>query len=230
MQFVRIGGSNAAALCRETASEWAASVLEQMPDSDDLQRGQMNTLEVAPFGALVRKHYFRGGLVANWNRDHYWFLGESSCRSFHEFRVLNEVLERGLPAPQVVAAFYWRRGLRYQAELYTSLIPQALSLQQLISMQTAELEHFKAAGRCIRQFHNAGLWHADLNAMNLVFDAEDQCYLLDFDQARWRKPKAKWKHENLSRLLRSIDKICQRDGVEFPKYFWQELNLAWQRS
>jgi len=230
MPLIRSPDKLAAAHCVVPAQRWAESLILQRPNSDAMQRGEMYSVQVPELGELVRKHYFRGGLMAQWNRDHYLYTGEQQCRSFHEFGILQRAEQLGLPVPRAVAALYWRNGLSYQAELYTQRIPQALSLQQLISMETVQQGHFLEAGRCIRHFHDAGLWHADMNAMNLVFDADDRCWLLDFDRAQWREPKAGWKHQNLNRLQRSIHKICQRDGLDFPTFYWQELTRAWQQS
>jgi len=78
----------------------------------------------------------------------------------------------------------------------------------------------------IRQFHDAGVYHDDLNAHNILL-AEDMIYLIDFDKGDIRQGKS-WKKKNLARLLRSLHKE-QGKASQVQKTFafsnqnWEQL-------
>jgi 3-deoxy-D-manno-octulosonic acid kinase len=53
-----------------------------------------------------------------------------------------------------------------------------------------------------------GVWHADLNAYNVLFDDQAKVWLIDFDRGRlmaFLTPTQR--ASNLSRLLRSLKKL-----------------------
>ena len=84
-------------------------------------------------------------------------------------------------------------------------------------------------GAMIREFHDVGLFHADLQIRNILV-ADESVYLIDFDRARLIEeltPRQRWK--NLLRLRRSLEKngypiehfeaICRGYGPEdLPKW------------
>jgi tRNA A-37 threonylcarbamoyl transferase component Bud32 len=80
----------------------------------------------------------------------------------------------------------------------------------------------RSAGLLIRQFHQAGFFHGDLQLKNILVAAE-QLLLIDFDRS-YRKPSlsAREKMKNLLRLNRSVEKlkrlglpISRTDGWRF---------------
>jgi 3-deoxy-D-manno-octulosonic acid kinase len=50
------------------------------------------------------------------------------------------------------------------------------------------------------------VFHADLNAHNVLLDAADRVWLVDFDRGELRARGA-WTHANLARLERSLVKV-----------------------
>ncbi|MBA2238579.1 MAG: 3-deoxy-D-manno-octulosonic acid kinase, partial [Lysobacter sp.] len=60
----------------------------------------------APFGPSVLRCYLRGGLIAQFNRDRYWWRGAAQTRSFAEFRLTRAAVAKGVPVPQPIAAYY----------------------------------------------------------------------------------------------------------------------------
>ena len=64
----------------------------------------------------------------------------------------------------------------------------------------------RSAGLLIRQFHQAGFFHGDLQLKNILV-AGDQLLLIDFDRS-YRKPtlSVKERMKNLLRLNRSVEK------------------------
>src|SRR5690606_30897748 len=68
-------------------------------------------------GPTVLRQYLRGGAVASLSRDRHLWRGAHRVRSFVEFRLLRELLRRGLPVPQPIAASYVREGMSYRAAI-----------------------------------------------------------------------------------------------------------------
>lgn len=166
------------------------------------------------FGDGVLRHYRRGGLVARLVRDRYPWHGEDATRSFREFRLLAELVARGLPVPRPLAAGYRRAGLTYRADLLTELVPDARTFAETF----ADAALWPAVGRTLAQFHRDGVWHADLNAHNVLIDARGVVWIIDFDRGRLRAPDAAWQLTNLLRLQRSLHKLGAGDATR-----WAEL-------
>lgn len=156
----------------------------------------------------VLRHYRRGGLPGKLLKDAYLYLGEASVRSFNEYRLLQALHGQGLPVPRPIAAYYARHGLNYRAAIILERLPHTRSLLSLNTQTERPL--WEAAGRCIRRFHDAGVYHADLNATNVLVNPDSgQIYLIDFDRAKQRSATAEnagWKRANLKRLQRGVEK------------------------
>lgn len=162
----------------------------------------------------VLRFYRRGGLPGKFIDDSYFYTGLERSRAWREWRLLADLHARGLPVPRPVAARVWRNGLTYRAAIITATVP-GTPLAKLITGDRLADETWRAVGRCIRQFHDAGVWHADLNAHNiLVTDSGENIFLIDFDRGRLRTPDKAWQEANLARLERSLRKIApQRDST-----------------
>ena len=175
----------------------------------------------------VLRHYRRGGFIAQFSRDRYFWLGESRTRSFAEWRLLAELRRRGLPVPAPVAARYVRGALTYRADLITEHLPNTRTLADAITGAQLPRESWEAIGRTIAQFHRAGAHHADLNAHNILLDSgTSQVYLLDFDRGRI-EARGAWEQDVLARLRRSLEKIKgQRSSVGFGEEQWNWLMAA----
>ena len=184
-------------------------------------RGSVWFLDSAD-GVWALRHYCRGGLVARLIDDHYLWLGEERTRSFREWRLLAELCELGLPVPAPVAARYQRRGPCYRADLITSYIADAPSFETLFLDQRLTDSIWYQAGQVVRRFHDAGVYHADLNIRNMLVRADGEIFLLDFDKGR-RRPAGTWAQQNLARLERSLRKICLLTGAVFDPRGWQLL-------
>ena len=175
----------------------------------------------------VLRHYRRGGFIARFSRDRYFWRGESRTRSFAEWRLLAELRRRGLPVPAPVAARYVRSALTYCADLITEHLPNTRTLADAITGAQLPRESWEAVGRTIAQFHRAGAHHADLNAHNILLDSgTSQVYLLDFDRGRI-EARGAWEQDVLARLRRSLEKIKgQRSSVGFGEEQWNWLMAA----
>jgi len=182
-----------------------------------------------PAGECVLRHYRRGGMVAMLMGDRYLWTGADKTRAFAEFRLLAEITRRGLPGPQVVAARYHRRRLYYTADLITRRIDYARTLAECLDAKQLDIKLAEQVGTLIARFHRAGIWHADLNAHNILA-TPDQLYLIDFDRGELRVPAAAWRLSNLQRLRRSLIKLgaAKQDDAAFDRLVWQPLLDAYR--
>jgi len=185
----------------------------------------------APFGRAVLRHYRRGGLVARLLRDRYLWTGADRSRGFAEFRLLAELAARGLPVPAPIAARYVRDGAFYRADLITREIPQSATLAQLLASGRLDAATAARVGATIAAFHNAGAYHADLNAHNVLLDAST-VWLIDFDRGALRTPARAWQQANLARLERSLRKLGAGAAgeAEFERSVRAPLRAAYARE
>lgn len=184
-----------------------------------------------PIGECVLRHYRRGGLVATLLGDHYLWLGAERSRPFEEFRLLADINRLGLPAPAVVAARYCRRGMFYTADLITRRIADAQTLAECLKTGALTVALAQRVGAVIARFHKEGVWHADLNAHNVLV-SPGGIYLIDFDRSRLREPANDWQQANLQRLRRSLVKLGAADqgDVAFDRTIWQPLLLGYGQN
>lgn len=179
---------------------------------------------------MALRHYHRGGLPAKLSYDQYIWTGLQRTRPWKEWHLLAKLYQRGLPVPEPVAARVTRRGLFfYSADILTLRIPQAQPVAQLLKNQSLNESAWLAIGRCIRQFHEQGVYHADLNANNILLNDQQQAFILDFDRGELRQPASSWQQANLDRLLRSFNKIkANSESFYFSDSDWQLLLKAYQ--
>ncbi|MGH8640566.1 MAG: lipopolysaccharide kinase InaA family protein, partial [Burkholderiales bacterium] len=86
---------------------------------------------------------------------------------------------------------------------------------------------WRAVGRCIRRFHDRGVYHADLTANNILIDGAERISLIDLDRGGLRTP-GPWRAANLSRLKRSLLKICRELPADrFGPADWTALQEAY---
>jgi len=168
----------------------------------------------------VLRHFCRGGLPGRFIRRDYFYAGIDAVRSFAEFRLLHKLFHEGFPVPEPVAADFRRRGrLFYQASLIVRRIPGARPLAEFTGADSANT--WREAGACVRRFHDAGVFHADLNCMNIL--VADRVYLIDFDRGRmmFSGQADRWKAANISRLKRSVNKLLDSVAPDVTPALWQ---------
>ncbi len=184
-----------------------------------------------PAGECVLRHYRRGGLIAALLGDRYLWRGAAATRSFAELRLLGTLAARGLPVPRGIAARYVRHGLFYSADLIMQRIDGTRTLAECLRDGQLNSALAGRVGTLLADFHRAGVWHADLNAHNILV-GDDQLYLIDFDRGRLRQPAAGWQRANLQRLRRSLVKLGALQAGEqvFERELWQPLILQYERT
>lgn len=177
-------------------------------------------------GAWVLRHYHRGGLVARVLADRYLWCGENATRPFRELALLAEIEALGLPAARPVAARYVRAGALYRADLLSVALEDVETLAGLLAKAPATAP-WRAVGATLRAFHDAGIWHADLNAHNVLVDGGGGVSLVDFDRGRRRAPGA-WARGNLARLRHSLEKLARAAGMPFDDAWWAALEAGYE--
>ena len=186
--------------------------------------GRGNTMYIGNIPRqFVLRHFMRGGLIGKLVRDHYLWTGEDNTRSFVEWRLLKKLAANDLRVPRPAAARYCRSGPFYTADIITVRIPAVTPLSQFITDKSRDEEFWQSVGQSIREFHAAGVFHADMNAYNLQIDTAGRLWMLDFDRGRLLQP-GEWQQKTLSRLHRSLVKIKTLDpGVHFDAGNWEAL-------
>ena len=165
---------------------------------------------------MVLRQYSHGGLLRSLTGNLYFF----GARSFRELALTEEIRSCGIPTISSVGAIHHRIFCPFYQAYFISLeVPYAIDLIQYFQERRArptrenlslKRKTIRSAGLLIRQFHQAGFFHGDLQLKNILI-AGDQLLLIDFDRS-YRKPSLsiQEKIKNLLRLNRSAEKWIQQ--------------------
>ncbi|MEZ5496104.1 MAG: 3-deoxy-D-manno-octulosonic acid kinase [Gammaproteobacteria bacterium] len=176
---------------------------------------------------MMLRHYYRGGVPAKFNKDKYFWSSLDKTRSFKEFRLLQKLQQLELPTPQPVAAQSCKKGLFYQANILIEYIPNTQVFSQLLNTDS-NIEIWNSIGKTIALFHQKNVYHADLNAHNILIENEtNKIYLIDFDNCSIKNPKKSWQKANLKRLKRSIDKLTDESHQTENHKKWKSLKQSY---
>ena len=176
------------------------------------------------FGHGVLRHYRRGGAIARVNKDRYVWRGAKATRSMAEFDVLARMHERGLAVPRPLAAAYWRSGLVYGAAILIERIQQSRTLTELVRELPGPGSCAREVAHAVFAMHEAGFWHADLNAYNILLDPHGKAWLIDFDKAVEGPVSGSKRAGNLNRLHRSLLKVAPQQA----DVWWKDINHAYK--
>jgi 3-deoxy-D-manno-octulosonic acid kinase len=185
-----------------------ATLLDRPPQSGPFHLNGRNVMLsgcVDGIGAVVVKHYTRGGLLRYIVKRHH--LKSGKTRGQAEYEILQRVRDLGVNAPEPLA-FAYRGGLIYLAWLVTIEIRQAQSLARLSlkNEQNARVAMASASAQ-IGLLIDSRIWHVDLHPGNILVDQENKVYLVDFDKGRYfRGNGEKLKARYLSRWQRAVKK------------------------
>lgn len=166
------------------------------------------------FGQGVLRYYRRGGLRAKLGRESYFWLGQNSVRAFAEIRVLEYLRAQNILVPEPLAAAYWRTGLWYKNAILMRRIEHVQTLANCFDNTDPAIVY-----KAIKAMHTAGVWHADLNANNILLDAQQRIWIIDFDRAKIMPVTKNRAQNNFLRLQRSLVKISGAKGQSW----WNRL-------
>lgn len=169
--------------------------------------------------AAALRHYRRGGLFGKIVKDYYLFSGWSKTRSYAEFMLLNFLSQQGVHVPAPIAARATKKGLFYQADLLSEMIPDAQDLVSVLKERSLTASEYKKIGSEIKKMHALYVNHTDLNIHNILLDTNGKVWLIDFDKCAVKKGED-WQAGNLERLLRSFKK--EKNKVHIS---WQEADF-----
>ncbi len=191
-------------------------------------RGAALVLPAGPLGEVVLRPFRRGGWVQFVVRTAY-LRGD---RAFDELILTERLRRAGAPVPEALAAVQKSigPGPAYRASLVTrrasGFVAAPDALRRARPGEAAGL--MAGIGGAIRRAHEAGGWHADLNAWNLLLPAARPGLapiLIDWDRGRWHPGGVRGRaaRANLDRLHRSLRKL----GLEAALGAWDELEAAY---
>jgi len=180
-----------------------------------------------PQGPAVLRHYLRGGWAAKISRQGYFFTGVSRSRPFREYHLLEALYVKGLPVPRPLAALCQYHGVISTGAIMTARIASVTTLADILMGDSVFDGVLASVGKCIRRFHDAGVWHADLNARNILLDANFRVYLIDFDRASYKPGTPVNGAGNLDRLKRSLVKHWPAAKMPAMQTAWTALMVAY---
>ena len=172
--------------------------------------------------SMVLRRYSHGGLLRAITGNLYFF----GARSFRELSLTEEIRSCGVPTiPSIGAIHSCVFFLFYQAYFLSLEIPRAMDLMQYFSEigphpspqdLSSKRKTIRSVGLLIRQFHQAGFFHGDLQLKNILVEG-DHPLLIDFDRS-YRKSilSVKERMRNLLRLDRSAEK-WRRHGLPITR-------------
>ncbi len=177
----------------------------------------------------VLRHYRRGGRIATLLEDRYLRTTLARSRAWCEWHLLAKLVGLDLPVPRPAAARVVTSGPFYRADLITRRIENSQPLSQRLQSTPLNEEQWRTAGICIRRFHKQGVYHADLNAHNILLNPAGKFHLIDFDKGEIRDGNRHWREANLARLRRSLDKLSRQHHLfHFNDSCWQILMDGWR--
>jgi 3-deoxy-D-manno-octulosonic acid kinase len=181
---------------------------------------------------MVLRQYSHGGLLRAITGNLYFF----GARSFRELALTEEIRSYGIPTISSIGAIHHRIFFPFYQAYFLSLeVLRALDLIQYfqeigthLSRENLSLKRktIRSTGLLIRQFHQAGFFHGDLQLKNILV-AGDQLLLIDFDHS-YRKTtlSIQERMKNLLRLNRSVEK-WKRLGLPITRTDRWRLFLAY---
>jgi len=180
---------------------------------------------------MVLRHYYRGGLIGKLINDSYLFSGIEATRACREYALLKELERRQLPACRVVAARVIRHGLSYKADLLMAMVEGGQDLVALLTKAPLRKLQWQGIGQMIAVFHRQFVYHADLNAHNILIDGNNSPCLIDFDRGEIKAQRGQWCQDNLDRLLRSFNKEKRLlDNFYFDSTDWESLMEGYREN
>jgi len=176
-------------------------------------RGHVWRVQTDTQGAVIIRHYRRGGFVRHFVSDVYW---DQPPRPLAELVCTETARQRGVSTIEVLGArVRWITRRLYRGVFVSREREGFHNLWEWLQTQPTgptRASTLTAVARTIRTMHDAGIVHTDLNLTNILVQpgtASSQVCILDFDRARlFPSPVAHVDRERtLNRLQRSLCKL-----------------------
>ena len=166
---------------------------------------------------LVIRLYRRGGLMKFFTKNTFikpFFT--SSYRPIEEFKVLNSL--KDLKVPKVIAVAVKENNFTYSGIIVTEKIKNSFNFlnEKPSSKELIEKIAFKA-GNLAKKITSKGVFHPDLHIGNVLYDNNQEVYIIDFD-------KASIISKGHSSVKNSIDKIISRWDRSVNKFYNEDSN------
>lgn len=145
-------------------------------------RREIMVFDLSDVGSVVMKHYARGGLIRFLIKERYFRW--NTTRAQMELNWLEKVRQLGIHAPEPLA-FAYRGNRFYTCMLITREIKGHQTLADISVADIKRAETLLPALVCqVARLIRNRIYHVDLHPGNVLADASDQCWLIDFDKAR----------------------------------------------
>ena len=208
-----------------TLHGWAAS----HPDRREYRgRGPVYSAPLPGGGPrVVVRHARHGGLLAPVLRDVY--LPPTPAAS--ELLISAILVRAGVPTPPLIAfATYRAAGLFRRVDVMTAEV-NGVDLAHALARSGSGAERralLPPVARLLGAMLNAGAWHQDLNARNILLtapeDGESLALVIDVDRVRFAPPgDPHVRDANLARLRRSMQRFRARGEPAFDDLEFAEL-------
>jgi len=163
--------------------------------------------------AFYLRRCLRGGLVRLVTRDLYL---ARPPRPLRELVVTETARSAHCLVPKIVAVCVQPHGPFYRGWVVSEEIPGGRSwYSRYRGAGVAERRRLlEAAGRAMRSLVRVGVYHADLNATNLLYTGKEKVAVIDFDHAVLARPGSERRSRRVrKRFWRSLAKLETRAGV-----------------
>ena len=202
--FVRVERDAKVALVHPDFRDTVAAALlegEGCGPADEAGRAPLKRFSYSEGTGLIRE-YRRGGFVRHFMTKSYLF----DNRPLHEIEVHCAAYRSGVAVPMPLGAYWERRGPIYRGAFAVARIEAVHLLDYLSSDGEVNEDALRRCGAALRQMHDAGFIHADLQIRNILI-ADSGPYIIDLDKARQCSSVSPSAREiNLVRLSRSFQK------------------------
>ena len=179
----------------------------------------------------VLRHYRRGGFIGKFLNDQYLYTGLPRSYPWREWHLLDRPYQSNLPVPKPAACQIIQHKFYYTADLITHKIPNTLSLAQHLKQNPLSDDLWHNIGETLKLFHEHNVYHADLNAHNILLDNKGKVWLIDFHKSSQKKMTPRRCQINLERLERSLLKLTGlNDHFCWKKQNWETLITAYEEN
>lgn len=144
-------------------------------------RAAVSTIQLDDIGPAVVKHYTRGGVIRNFNRNTYLKFSRYRCQSEYELLLFLDGLGISVPEP---IAFAFRGKFFYHAWLVTREIQDARTLIDVSSQNPDQARAVMSElSRQVEILIENQIHHVDLHPGNVLVDSQNNLFIIDFDKA-----------------------------------------------